>query len=788
MASPFAGKAIRYLIGADKAADVPGCVVEAPYGVRPPAGGIWYLNLLDQRDSYDKSNNTGLYGPYLPATGTAKEYGEGIVDPAGPGWPSHISSQLINVSIGDCVEWDNTDAYPIEAVLRAYASTTALRIGIAVKNPGLLRATDVQGLLRSDYAQMIIIEQGAGSPDEMHALRVAVGKPDLPVRFVSFGNQRSWAQSMAQVIRAKGYSDMGVTFDAAAEEYGGQVEDVLLPTIPPPGLAQAAAAVAPIPPDPPATPPRLITGADIAAKARSYVGQFNDGPDVPKMALEIGRVFPDLAAYCAEAYNDMPWCGDFVAYVMTQFGIKPPGPDSNGVGFFYVDRWQAFGTPVTPGQQQPGDVIGFIYSSLHHVCLYAGNGKYVGGNQSDAVTVTAFSATPSFVRRPPSVVSGSALPSTDLPSLIKPPGHYEKCLELVLKYEGGYSNDAADPGGPTNYGITIADYRQYINPNGTASDVQNMSLSDAQKIYKAHYWDALSCDQLPVGVDFAVFDYGVNSGISRSAKVLQGLVGADVDGEIGPETISQTRAASALDLVRKICDERLAFLRGLSTWGTFGKGWSSRVNDVRANALQMAAASPPSVAVSPAVVTLPSSPGTPPATLPPANEAEMNALMARFDQCVLEIRTLTTRVTALEAHMPKATLATPPDAAIDPATQPPAPHADPAAVLARLVPALEKIAANTAAHPPKQSPLYGPIQSGLSMLPGVGVFSSVIAYVLVAILQSHGTLGTFAGLGGDITTVGTAATTATVGAGMLSGLAWISQMLGRLTKPQTPAA
>jgi lysozyme family protein len=52
--------------------------------------------------------------------------------------------------------------------------------------------------------------------------------------------------------------------------------------------------------------------------------------------------------------------------------------------------------------------------------------------------------------------------------------------------------------------------------------------------------DAMSCDELPSGVDYAVFDYGVNSGISRAAKVLQRLVGTDVDGEIGPNTIAAT--------------------------------------------------------------------------------------------------------------------------------------------------------------------------------------------------------------------------------------------------------
>jgi lysozyme family protein len=170
--------------------------------------------------------------------------------------------------------------------------------------------------------------------------------------------------------------------------------------------------------------------------------------------------------------------------------------------------------------------------------------------------------------------------------------NYQACLTKVLQSEGGYTNDAADPGGPTNYGITIIDYRKYLNPNGTATDVKNMKLSDAEAIYKSKYWDAMSCDQLPSGVDYTVFDYGVNSGISRSAKILQQFVGVTVDGQIGPDTIAATNDTDAVELINAICDERLAFLQSLHTWSTFGKGWSARVAGVRAASIQMAGTVP----------------------------------------------------------------------------------------------------------------------------------------------------------------------------------------------------
>src|SRR5882757_3410774 len=119
---------------------------------------------------------------------------------------------------------------------------------------------------------------------------------------------------------------------------------------------------------------------------------------------------------------------------------------------------------------------------------------------------------------------------------------YDIALKAVLEDEGGYSNDAGDPGGPTNWGITIYDARAYWKKNATAADVRAMPLEVAKDIYRAKYWDAMDCDDLPAGVDYCVFDYGVNSGIGRSAKVLQRLVGTNVDGAIGPKTLAAVKA------------------------------------------------------------------------------------------------------------------------------------------------------------------------------------------------------------------------------------------------------
>lgn len=164
---------------------------------------------------------------------------------------------------------------------------------------------------------------------------------------------------------------------------------------------------------------------------------------------------------------------------------------------------------------------------------------------------------------------------------------YNEAMIRVYQDEGGYTNDAADPGGPTNYGITIHDARMYWKADASASDVRALSKSVAAEIYQKHYATPLHYSDLPPGVDYAVLDYGINSGISRAAKVLQYVVGVPEDGVIGPTTIAASKKYDPKIIVNAIYRERLAFLKRLPTWSTFGRGWSSRCSRGKALALSL---------------------------------------------------------------------------------------------------------------------------------------------------------------------------------------------------------
>jgi lysozyme family protein len=166
---------------------------------------------------------------------------------------------------------------------------------------------------------------------------------------------------------------------------------------------------------------------------------------------------------------------------------------------------------------------------------------------------------------------------------------YAEAIRRLLIHEGGYTNHPSDPGGPTNFGITIHDYRKYVKPGATAADVRAMKLDEAKAIYRAKYWNATRCDALPAGVDYAVFDYGVNSGIGRAGKVLRRVLKlAASTSTVTGEVAAAAGAVDAAWLVTAICDERLRFLKALRTWPVFGKGWGRRVAEVKAYALALA--------------------------------------------------------------------------------------------------------------------------------------------------------------------------------------------------------
>ncbi|AEQ50813.1 glycoside hydrolase family 108 protein [Pelagibacterium halotolerans] len=179
-----------------------------------------------------------------------------------------------------------------------------------------------------------------------------------------------------------------------------------------------------------------------------------------------------------------------------------------------------------------------------------------------------------------------------------PASRWTLCLAKILEHEGGYVDHPSDPGGATNMGIThktLARWRG-IDPwwDLPKSEVRALERSEASAIYKALYWERCKAGSLPAGLDLAVFDYGVNSGPDRAVRVLQALVGVVQDGFVGPVTLAAVGKRDTRALIEALCDQRMGFLQRLANWASFGRGWTSRVSDIRATALSAVALQPPS--------------------------------------------------------------------------------------------------------------------------------------------------------------------------------------------------
>ena len=161
-------------------------------------------------------------------------------------------------------------------------------------------------------------------------------------------------------------------------------------------------------------------------------------------------------------------------------------------------------------------------------------------------------------------------------------------LELVLKHEGGFVDHPEDPGGATNKGITHKTYSEFLGrPLEDVDELKNIPDEHVQIIYKDGYWDKIKADELPGGLDFATFDWAVNSGPSRAAKNLQSLVNATEDGIIGPRTLELIKQRDPIMLINELANRRDSYYRSLKTFGTFGKGWLRRNKETLELALEM---------------------------------------------------------------------------------------------------------------------------------------------------------------------------------------------------------
>ena len=167
--------------------------------------------------------------------------------------------------------------------------------------------------------------------------------------------------------------------------------------------------------------------------------------------------------------------------------------------------------------------------------------------------------------------------------------NWQQAFEQMLKSEGGFTDDERDNGnklpdgrkGSTMLGVTQYNWEAHVGHQVTHDDMRKLTPADVEPLYKKKYWDVVRADELPSGIDYMVFDMGVNAGPGRSIKLLQTAVGVTADGGLGPITMAATWAADPKVLIEKISQAKEDFYRSLDTFDTYGQGWLNRVADVK---------------------------------------------------------------------------------------------------------------------------------------------------------------------------------------------------------------
>lgn len=147
--------------------------------------------------------------------------------------------------------------------------------------------------------------------------------------------------------------------------------------------------------------------------------------------------------------------------------------------------------------------------------------------------------------------------------------NFDLAFDKLIGHEGGYVNDARDPGGETKFGISKRSY--------PTEDIAGMTLMHAREIYRRDFWDAIRADEMPDAVRFDLFDAAVNSGVRQSIRWLQRSANVIDDGVIGPKTLLAVRIADPQRLSRRFNGHRLQYMASLGTWSTYGRGWARRI-------------------------------------------------------------------------------------------------------------------------------------------------------------------------------------------------------------------
>ena len=285
--------------------------------------------------------------------------------------------------------------------------------------------------------------------------------------------------------------------------------------------------------------------------------------------------------------DGVPWCAAFVGACLKRGGARATG---SLMARSYAGAGRALGEPrlgavaiLSRGADPEAGHVGFVVGWSDRALFL------LGGNQGDCVSIATFERARIVALRWPEMATAAVVPAASpTPSVAPAPASdvlFEAALAHVLEMEGGFTDDRFDPGGATNFGITIGDYASWRGEQLTAdnhgrlrSDLKAITRATATEIYSRRYWQPSHAGDLPAALALMHFDAAVNHGLGGASRLLQAALAVTVDGEIGPDTLGAAAACDASKVVERYADLRRERYRALPHFWRFGRGWLARVD------------------------------------------------------------------------------------------------------------------------------------------------------------------------------------------------------------------
>ena len=172
---------------------------------------------------------------------------------------------------------------------------------------------------------------------------------------------------------------------------------------------------------------------------------------------------------------------------------------------------------------------------------------------------------------------------------------FSLAIPIVLRHEGRFVNDSADPGGATNFGVSLRWLKSQgllteleqeegdVNQSDVAA-VKAMTQAEAEAFYQKYWWDKYNYTAVaPQAVATKIFDTAVNVGASRAHKFVQQAVGTTQDGVLGAQTLAKVNAANSVLLLATLQTTQAMFYKSLveadPSRQKFLNGWLARAFD-----------------------------------------------------------------------------------------------------------------------------------------------------------------------------------------------------------------